>query len=108
MLTETTADTLFGLVVLMSRRLVELASHVRHGRWTKNIGEDLFGWDVHGKTLGILGLGRIGQAFARRAALGFGMPVLNHGRSGVDIPHLRATSGACRWTTCWRSPTSLR
>jgi phosphogluconate 2-dehydrogenase len=61
---------------------------VREGRWTRNIGEDLFGWDVHGKTLGILGFGRIGQAVARRAALGFGMPVLYHSRRAVDVPAL--------------------
>lgn len=84
-LTETTADTIFSLVMATSRRLVELANLVREGRWTRNIGEDLFGWDVHGKTLGILGFGRIGQAVARRAALGFGMPVLYHSRHPVDV-----------------------
>ena len=87
-LTETTADTLFGLVMLASRRFVELSNHVREGRWTKNIGEELFGWDVHGKTLGILGFGRIGQALARRAALGFGMPVLFHDPFDVQVPEL--------------------
>lgn len=84
-LTETTADTIFSLIMATSRRLVELANHVREGRWTRNIGEDLFGWDVHGKTLGILGFGRIGQAVARRAALGFGMPVLYYKRSPLDV-----------------------
>jgi len=84
-LTETTADTIFSLIMATSRRLVELANHVREGHWTRNIGEDLFGWDVHGKTLGILGFGRIGQAVARRAALGFGMPVLYHNRRPVDV-----------------------
>ena len=84
-LTETTADTIFSLIMASSRRLVELANLVREGHWQKNIGEDLFGWDVHGKTLGILGFGRIGQALARRAALGFGMPVLYHNLSAVDL-----------------------
>lgn len=84
-LTETTADTIFSLIMATSRRLVELANQVREGRWTRNIGEELFGWDVHGKTLGILGFGRIGQALARRAALGFGMPVLYHQRRPVDV-----------------------
>ena len=84
-LTETTADTIFSLIMASSRRLVELANLVREGRWQRNIGEDLFGWDVHGKTLGILGFGRIGQALARRAALGFGMPVLYHNLSAVDL-----------------------
>ncbi|MDD5336409.1 MAG: D-glycerate dehydrogenase [Rhodoferax sp.] len=84
-LTETTADTVFALIMASSRRLVELANLVREGRWTRNIGEELFGWDVHGKTLGILGFGRIGQALARRAALGFGMPVLYHNLQVVDV-----------------------
>ena len=87
-LTETTADTVFMLVMAASRRVVELANHVREGRWDRNIGEALFGWDVHGKTLGILGFGRIGQAVARRAALGFGMPVLYHNPRPVDVPEL--------------------
>jgi gluconate 2-dehydrogenase len=84
-LTETTADTIFSIIMATSRRLVELSNHVREGRWTRNIDTDLFGWDVHGKTLGILGFGRIGQALARRAALGFGMPVLFHNRSVVNV-----------------------
>ncbi len=84
-LTETTADTVFSLIMASSRRIVELASMVREGRWTHHIGETLFGSDVHGKTLGILGFGRIGQAVARRAALGFGMPVLYHSRRPVDL-----------------------
>ena len=67
-LTETTADTIFALIMATNRRLVELALHVREGCWTRNIDESLFGWDVHGKTLGIVGFGRIGQALARRAA----------------------------------------
>ena len=84
-LTETTADTLFALIMASSRRVVELANHVKEGRWTRNIEEDLFGWDVHGKTLGIVGFGRIGQALAKRAALGFGMPVLYHARRPVSL-----------------------
>lgn len=84
-LTETTADTIFSLIMATSRRLVELALHVKEGRWTRNIGEELFGHDVHGKTLGIVGFGRIGQAVARRAALGFNMPVLYNSRRPVDL-----------------------
>lgn len=92
-LTETTADTVFALIMATSRRLVELAAHVREGRWTANIGEGLFGWDVHGKTLAILGFGRIGQAVARRAALGFGMEVLYVNETAAEPPDLvgRAT-----------------
>ncbi len=84
-LTETVADTVFALLMATQRRVVELANLVREGRWNNNIGDDLFGYDVHGKTLGILGFGRIGQAVARRAALGFGMPVLYHSRRPVDL-----------------------
>jgi len=88
-LTETTADTIFTLVLATSRRVLELASLVREGRWTKNIGEELFGWDVHHKTIAILGFGRIGQAVARRAALGFGMQVLYTNALAVDAPGLQ-------------------
>jgi phosphogluconate 2-dehydrogenase len=84
-LDETVADTVFALLMATSRRVVELSNLVREGQWTKNIGPELFGFDVHGKTLGLLGFGRIGQAIARRAALGFGMPVLYHARRPVDL-----------------------
>jgi phosphogluconate 2-dehydrogenase len=87
-LTETTADTVFLLIMATSRRVVELANHVREGRWTKNIGEELFGSDVHGKTLAVIGFGRIGQSVARRAALGFGMPVLYVNEVEADVPAL--------------------
>lgn len=84
-LDETVADAVFALLMATSRRVVELSQMVRDGRWTRSIGEELFGSDVHGKTLGLLGFGRIGQAVARRAALGFGMPVLYHARRPVDL-----------------------
>lgn len=75
-LTETTADTAFALIMATQRRLVELASLVRDGGWRAHIGAEHFGVDVHSKTLGIVGAGRIGAAIARRGALGFGMPIL--------------------------------
>ncbi|SER67997.1 phosphogluconate 2-dehydrogenase [Vreelandella subterranea] len=75
-LTETTADTGFTLIMATARRVVELAEWVKAGQWQASIGPALFGSDVHGKTLGMVGFGRIGQAVARRGALGFGMPVL--------------------------------
>jgi phosphogluconate 2-dehydrogenase len=84
-LDETVADTVFALLMATSRRVVELSHWVREGRWQRNIDEDLFGFDVHGKTLGLLGFGRIGQAIARRAALGFRMPVLYSTRNPVDL-----------------------
>lgn len=75
-LTETTADTGFALIMATARRVVELAEWVKADKWQASIGPALFGSDVHGKTLGMVGFGRIGQAVARRGALGFGMRVL--------------------------------
>ncbi|WP_244815939.1 D-glycerate dehydrogenase [Caballeronia sp. Lep1P3] len=75
-LTESTADTVFALILASARRVVELAEWVKQGNWKGSIGEACFGVDVQGKTLGIVGLGRIGGAVARRAALGFRMNVL--------------------------------
>ncbi|VVM45944.1 Glyoxylate/hydroxypyruvate reductase B [Pseudomonas fluorescens] len=80
-LTETTADTGFALILATARRVVELANTVRAGQWTRNIGPAQFGTDVHGKTLGIIGMGRIGEALAQRGHFGFGMPVIYHSHS---------------------------
>ncbi|PIO97107.1 2-hydroxyacid dehydrogenase [Pleomorphomonas carboxyditropha] len=77
-LTETVADTVFALILATARRVVELAELVKAGRWERSIGPDLFGTDVHDKTIGFLGMGRIGAAVARRARLGFGMKVIYH------------------------------
>ncbi|MCO7214434.1 D-glycerate dehydrogenase [Halomonas sp. OfavH-34-E] len=75
-LTETTADTGFLLIMSTARRAVELAELVKQGNWKESIGKPLYGSDVHGKTLGMVGMGRIGAAIARRGALGFGMKIL--------------------------------
>ena len=80
-LTETTADTGFALIMATARRVVELANMVRDGQWKQNIGPQHFGSDVHGKTLGIIGMGRIGEAVAQRGHFGFGMPVIYHSHS---------------------------
>ncbi|MES2869706.1 MAG: D-glycerate dehydrogenase [Pseudomonadota bacterium] len=80
-LTETTADTGFALILASARRVVELATRVRNGLWQKNVGPEHFGTDVHGKTLGIIGMGRIGEALAQRGHFGFGMPVIYHSNS---------------------------
>ncbi|QGU13277.1 MULTISPECIES: glyoxylate/hydroxypyruvate reductase GhrB [Leclercia] len=79
-LTETVADTLMALVLSSARRVVEVAERVKAGEWTKSIGPDWFGTDVHGKTLGIVGMGRIGLALAQRAHFGFNMPILYNAR----------------------------
>jgi lactate dehydrogenase-like 2-hydroxyacid dehydrogenase len=74
-LTETTADLAFTLLMAASRRIVEGADYVRAGRWRTWGPTLLLGYDVHGATLGIVGMGRIGRALARRAS-GFGMKVI--------------------------------
>jgi lactate dehydrogenase-like 2-hydroxyacid dehydrogenase len=78
-LTETTADMALALMLGVARRVPESDRFVRAGKWTGVYWSQLMGTDVHGATLGIIGLGRIGQAIARRAA-GFGMRVLYHNR----------------------------
>jgi gluconate 2-dehydrogenase len=90
-LTETTADFGFALILATARRMAESEQFLRAGRWG-SWRYDLFaGGDVHGSTLGILGMGRIGQAIARRGAHGFGMKVIYHNRSRLD----RVTEAAC-------------
>jgi glyoxylate reductase len=74
-LTEATADATFGLLLAAARRIVEGDHVVRAGRWLTWEPTLLLGQGVHGKTLGIVGMGRIGKAVARRAE-GFGMEVL--------------------------------
>jgi glyoxylate reductase len=74
-LTETTADFAWTLLMATARRVVEADAYVRSGKWKRWEWDLLWGADVHGKTLGIIGFGRIGRAVARRA-LGFDMRVL--------------------------------
>ena len=93
-LTETTADTGFALMMATARRVVELAEWVKANEWQASIGPALFGSDVHGKTLGMVGFGRIGQAVARRGALGFGMQVLYSNAS--PKPDVESELGAQR------------
>jgi gluconate 2-dehydrogenase len=83
-LTETTADFGFALLMATARRMTESEHYLRAGQW-KQWRYDMFaGAEVHGSTLGILGMGRIGQAIARRGAHGFGMNVIYHNRSQLD------------------------
>ena len=78
-LTETTADMAWALMLGVARRVPESDRFIRAGKWTGVYWSQLMGTDVHGATLGIIGLGRIGQAIARRSP-GFGMRVLYHKR----------------------------
>ena len=88
-LTETTADFGFALLMATARRLTESEHFLRAGQWTKWRYDMFAGAEVHGSTLGIIGMGRIGQGIARRAAHGFGMPVIYHNRSRLS-PELEA------------------
>lgn len=88
-LTETTADFGFALLMATARRICESEHYLRAGKWN-SWRYDLFaGAEVHGSTLGIIGMGRIGQGIARRGAHGFGMQVIYHNRSRL-APALEA------------------
>ncbi|HEX2300519.1 MAG TPA: NAD(P)-dependent oxidoreductase, partial [Pseudonocardiaceae bacterium] len=90
-LTDTTADTTMTLLLMIARRAGEGERELRSGRWTGWRPTHLMGADVTGKTLGILGMGRIGTAVARRAHFGFGMPIVYYdsapGSGAGDSPH---------------------
>lgn len=83
-LTETTADFGFALLMATARRVTESEHYLRAGKWTKWSFDMFAGSDIHGSTLGILGMGRIGQGIAKRGAHGFGMKVIYHNRSRLD------------------------
>jgi gluconate 2-dehydrogenase len=83
-LTETTADFGFALLMATARRVTESEHYLRAGNWTKWSYDMFAGSDIHGSTLGILGMGRIGQGIAKRGAHGFGMKVIYHNRSRLD------------------------
>lgn len=79
-LTETTADLAFTLMLSAARRVPALDQWTKQGQWTRTVGPAQFGMDVFGKTLGIVGLGNIGAAIAKRAFYGFNMQILYAGR----------------------------
>ncbi len=91
-LTETTADFAFALLMATARRMAESERFLRSGQWSRWRYDLFAGADVHGTTLGILGMGRIGQGIARRGACGFGMKVIYHNRSRLDP----ATEAQCQ------------
>lgn len=95
-LTEATADLTLALMLMTLRRLGEGERLLRAGRWTGWRPTDFLGHDLHGRSLGLVGFGRIGQAVARRAALGFGMRVVAVGREGPPRaalpPHVTAAA----------------
>ena len=83
-LTETTADFGFALLMATARRMTESEHYLRAGKWNKWSYDMFAGSDIHGSTLGVLGMGRIGQGIAKRGAHGFGMKVIYHNRSRLD------------------------
>jgi Lactate dehydrogenase and related dehydrogenases len=85
-LTGTTADLGFALLMAAARRITESERWLREGQWGQWSFSTMLGADVHGSTLGILGMGRIGQGIARRGHHGFGMRVLYHNRSRLPEP----------------------
>lgn len=80
-LTDTVADTMFGLLLATARRIPELDHYVKMRKWKADLTADYYGVDVHHKTLGIIGMGRIGLAIAHRAHHGFHMDILYHSRT---------------------------
>ncbi len=90
-LDDTTADFAWALILAAARRLTEAERYLRDGRWDKWKLKQFLGLDIHHATLGIIGMGRIGQAVARRA-LGFEMEVLYHNQNRVP-PEIES---ACR------------
>lgn len=79
-LNDSVADLIFALVLSSARRVVEMDRYVRANKWKASDEKELFGIDVHHKTMGIIGMGRIGEAVAKRARLGFDMDVLYYNR----------------------------
>ncbi|MGH8781513.1 2-hydroxyacid dehydrogenase [Paraburkholderia sp.] len=91
-LNESTADFGWALMMAAARRIVESEHWLRAGQWQKWAYDGFLGTDIYGTTLGVVGMGRIGQALARRAR-GFGMRVVYHNRSRV-APQIEAELGA--------------
>lgn len=79
-LTETTADLAFSLLLSAARKIPQLDAWTKQGQWKRTVAVEQFGVDVFGKTLGIIGLGHIGAAIARRGFHGFNMDILYHNR----------------------------
>lgn len=79
-LDDTVADLVFALMLSAGRRVCELDSYVKDGNWNSEITKEHFGMDVHHSTIGIIGMGRIGEAVAKRAKFGFDMNVLYYNR----------------------------
>jgi gluconate 2-dehydrogenase len=80
-LDDTVSDLIFGMILSVARRIPELDKYVKDGNWTSSEDKNFFGLDVHHSTIGIIGMGRIGETVAKRAKYGFDMEVLYHNRT---------------------------
>ncbi|WP_371930245.1 2-hydroxyacid dehydrogenase [Bacillus pumilus] len=94
-LNDTVADTIFGLILSTARRIPELDQWVKTGQWKSTLEEKWFGVDVHHKVLGIIGMGRVGTAIAKRAYSGFDMQILYHNRSRNEEAELKYNATYC-------------
>lgn len=94
-LNDTVADLIFALILSTARRIPEMDRYVREGHWKRGDDENLFGIDVHHKTLGIIGMGGIGEAVARRGKWGFGMNILYHNRTRKPEVEATLEAGYC-------------
>ena len=95
-LAEATADLAFGLILACARNIVSADEYTRNKKWKIAWSPDLMlGYNVHSSTLGIIGLGRIGSAVARRAR-GFNMKVIYYNRKRTEAARIRAQSNLCR------------
>ncbi|WP_416148701.1 2-hydroxyacid dehydrogenase [Salipaludibacillus sp. HK11] len=97
-LDDTVADLVFGLILSTARRIPELDQYVKQGKWKKSDETNLYGTDIHHSTLGLIGMGRIGEAIAKRGKFGFDMDVLYYNRTpkpkaekelGVSYTHFK-------------------
>ncbi len=77
---DSVADLVIGLMLAVSRRIPELDRYIRHHEWVEQDPRHLFGKDMHHKTVGIIGMGHVGEAVAKRAKFGFDMKVVYHNR----------------------------
>ncbi|MFT8351724.1 2-hydroxyacid dehydrogenase [Clostridium saccharoperbutylacetonicum] len=80
-LDDTVADLVFGLILCSARKIIQSDRYVKDGKWTHEYNLNLLGKDVHHSTIGIIGMGRIGTAVAKRAKLGFDMNVVYYNRN---------------------------
>ncbi len=92
-LTETVADLMMALLLSTARRVVDLAERTKAGKWRASVDSGWYGVDVHHKTLGIIGMGRIGMALAQRAHAGFSMPILYNARHRHEQAEQRFNAG---------------